>query len=131
VRRHIPVEEWKWFGSPGHFIGGPDCGFHLCTLIGDFVVSTVGEYIPQSDRGKKPKHFEQIGIQRTYETMVFRATGTTCEGELCGGCGLPDIIPSDLDFEGYNDAGSATRGHAALCIKWASPKLALASVDSE
>ena len=39
----------KWFGSPGHFICSFDCRFHLCTQVGDYLVSTVGELFFDSD----------------------------------------------------------------------------------
>ena len=42
----IEEKEWKWYGNAGHFIGSNSCRFHLCTEIGDFLVSTVGDYFP-------------------------------------------------------------------------------------
>ena len=42
----IPVSDWIWFGTPGHFICANYCRFHLCTRVGDYLVSTVGEYVP-------------------------------------------------------------------------------------
>lgn len=102
--------------------------------------ATVGQYLPDSStreilaecRGitlegigdyrraswMKQAGFEQIGSGRTFETMVFRA-GERCTVEDCG-CGLPALDPpSELDSDAYNDAGSATRGHYAMCEKWA------------
>lgn len=140
--RTIPSAEWKWFGDAGHLIVGHDCRFHLCTLIGDYLVSTVGKYLP--DEGVREMEAEwkgvrlegkgdarraqymreigysEIGASRTYETMVFRA-GKPCDAPECG-CGLPAIDGQELDFDGYNDAGSATRGHMAMCQKWADPR---------
>jgi hypothetical protein len=136
----IPECEWRWFGSAGHLIVAAWCRFHLCTQIGDVLVSTVGEYFPEDQvreinaisrgvtlegRGDERRAdyirkigFEEIGYGRIYETMVFRTTGDVCHESGCG-CGLPTIIPSELDFEGYNTAGAATLGHMALCRKWA------------
>jgi hypothetical protein len=133
-------DAWRWFGSAAHFICGSDCRFHMATLIGEYVVSTVGEYLPDSEvreilaqsrgvalegRGDyrradwmKKVGFEEIGYQRKYETMVFKWTGAVCEAEGCL-CGLPSVDPSELDMEGYNTAGDAARGHLALCEKWA------------
>lgn len=130
---------WKWFGSAGHFICSRDCRFHLTTLIGRHLISTVGELLPDSavreiyarTRGivlegmgdarladwMKKCGFEDVGYQRKYETMVFRVSGKRCKAPECG-CGLPDIIPSELDFAGYNTAGAATAGHMRLCRKW-------------
>ena len=137
--RAVPVEAWEWFGLPGHFIAASHCRFHLCTLIGEHLVSTVGEYLPDSavreisaksrgitleGRGDAREAdfldklgYEDIGYGRKYETMVFRTTGERCTSSDCG-CGLPKIIPHELDFCGYNRAGDAARGHQKMCEKW-------------
>jgi hypothetical protein len=136
----VPQGEWQWFGKPAHLIVGNDCRFHLATLVGEYMVSTVGEYIPDEPvreilaesrglalegRGEYRRAswmqlngFEEIGYGRTYETMVFRVTGKVCEREDCG-CGLPSIDPTELDSDGYNVAGAAQAGHYAMCAKWA------------
>ena len=138
----IPERDWKWFGHAAHFICGHWCRFHLATQIGDYLVSTVGEYWPerpsrevhaqvydpnwlaanQHRKGDDFDHaymkrfgYETIGFDRKYETMIFRA-GKVCDAKDCG-CGLPEIASSELAFDGYNDAGSAARGHFALCEK--------------
>jgi hypothetical protein len=133
----IDESQWEWYGNAMHFICGQSCRFHMGTKIGSFIISTVGEYLPDSQvrdilamSRNKPlvgngdareadwmnKHgYEDIGLDRKYETMVFKASGKTCE---CG-CFLPQIIPSELDFEGYNDPKSATAGHRAMCQQWA------------
>lgn len=109
----IPRNQWKWFGYAGHFIGGQDCRFHLCTQIGDVLISTVGAYFPPSqDTGPVP-----IGADRTYETFVFRA-GAPCDTDGCG-CGQPTIDGREIDSEGYNDGAAATAGHLAMCDRWA------------
>lgn len=120
--------DWKWFGNAGHFICGQWCRFHLTTQVGTYLVSTVGEYVHPhhgagSEQGeaewlKKNWPGEDIGYGRKYETMVFRA-GNPCDSPRCGGCGLPQIDGAELDCNGYNNAGDATRGHMALCEKWA------------
>jgi len=137
---------WRWFGHAGHLIVGEWCRFHLTTHVGDYLVSTVGEYWPE--RSVREIHaevqdaawlrknqvlkgdafdaaymkrfgFATIGSDRVYETMVFRAGKKRCDDPKCK-CGLP--IPTDwgeLDFAGYNNAGTATKGHRKLCRKWA------------
>jgi len=60
--------------------------------------------------------YETVGCDRTYETMVFKA-GKPCTAKGCK-CGLPAIDGSELDFEGYNDAGAATLGHRKMVAKW-------------
>lgn len=137
----IPETEWIWYGMPGHFICAQDCRFHLCTQVGRVLVSTVGAYEPQEgareilaqSRGQvlegkgdarryswfKQNGWEEIGHKRTFETMVFARDGLKRCGTPECGCGVPSIIPSELDMEGYTDAGAATSGHLVLCQKWA------------
>lgn len=135
----IPKSEWKWFGTPGHLIVAQYCRFHLCTQVGKYLVSTVGEYVPpdgvreilaksrgivlegrgdarESDWVRKVG-YEEIGCGRTYETMVFEAGGP-CERPGCD-CGLPEISGSETDFRGYSVRGDATTGHYEMCEKWA------------
>lgn len=124
----VDKSKWEWFGFAGHFICGRWCRFHLTTKVGDYLVSTIGQFVhPVRSGGRenteaewlsKNPNGEQIGHGRTYETMVFRIGGK-CQQEGCD-CGLP--TPSDwtdLDMDGYNDPGAATRGHMAMCEKWA------------
>lgn len=135
----IPTDQWRWFGNAGHFICAQWCRFHLCTQVGDYLVSTVGEHVPDegvreivaqsrgvdlTGRGDARLHdfmqkvgFCEIGYGRTYETMVFRA-GAPCAAPGCG-CGLPAIDGEEQDMRGYTDAGAATAGHMALCMAWA------------
>ena len=141
-QQSVPVGEWKWFGNAAHLIVGSDCRFHLATEIGDFVVSTVGEYFPDAEvreimaRSRnvtlvgmgdarradymRKIGYEEIGFGRKYETMVFRVVGH-CDAEGCG-CGLPRIDGSELDYEGANDAKTATENHNKLCHEWATKK---------
>jgi hypothetical protein len=103
----VPHSEWRWFGDAGHFICGAWCRFHLATQIGDVLVSTVGRYFPTSKPEVAiPKDGEEIGWGRRYETMAFKVTGKLCD---CG-CGIPTIIPSEIEFDGYNNA----KAHDAL-----------------
>lgn len=135
----IPRDQWQWFGKPAHFICSHDCRFHMATKVGPWVVSTVGEYLPDSQvrdilakargivlSGKGDERlaswmeqagYEEIGSERTYETMVFVA-GPPC-GDGCG-CGVPTLrSASERDFRGYQNAHDATAGHYELCEKWA------------
>ena len=134
----------KWFGHAAHLIVGNDCRFHLATQVGKYLVSTVGEWWPE--RAVREIHasvyapiwlaenhhlqgdkfdaaymkrfgFEEIGVGRKYETMVFRA-GKPCSAKGCN-CGLPETDGHELDFAGYNDARSATAGHMKMVRKWA------------
>ena len=137
----IPQSDWRWYGKAAHFILGSLCRFHLATLIGEYMVSTVGEYVPDApvreiladSRGivlegrgdaRVASWMEQNGYEklgggdRTYETMVFRVTGSICTAEGCN-CGLPEIDPVELAADGYTLAGDAQAGHYAMCEKWA------------
>lgn len=140
-----PRSEWRWFGIAAHFICSQDCRFHMATQVGPWLVSTVGQLWPGRPVREiyaehrdavwfaKNKHllgdafdhaymrrfgYEEIGCNRLFETMVFRA-GAPCSAEGCE-CGMPSLgDASGLDMASYNDAGSATRGHMAMCEKWA------------
>ena len=120
-----PHDQWEWYGNAGHFICGRWCRFHLCTKIGPFVVSTVGEYVhPMRSKGSEMTESlwladnqwgEEIGSGRKFETMVFRHDGASCQ---CG-CGLPNHDGHDLDSRGYNTPADARAGHMAMCEKYA------------
>ena len=57
--------------------------------------------------------YEQIGCGRKYETQVFKAIKRK---EKC--CPYTAKSFESLDFDGYNTAGDATKGHYRLCKKW-------------
>jgi hypothetical protein len=103
---------WIWFGYAGHFVGGKRCVFHLSTwLPNGWLVSTVGHYLPRSGDGETP---EEIGIGRTFETMVFK-----CRGTAEPGVDAPIDDWSAVETKGYNDSSDAERGHYAVCAEWA------------
>lgn len=102
----------QYFGNAGHFIGSESCRFHLTTLVGDYIISTVGDYHPLGAEDQEP---HDIGLSRKFETMVFHA-GPICE---CG-CGMPTHNGRDLDFAGYNTRNHANEGHEAMCAKYES-----------
>ncbi len=119
-------QDWEWYGNPGHFLCSRWCRFHLTTKVGPWLVSTVGEYVHPRHSGSEPKEAEwlkdnwpgeDIGYNRKYETMVFRA-GEPCMAEGCG-CGLPQIDGTECSSAGYNDAKAAKEGHMRLCQEYA------------
>lgn len=113
----VPVTEWKWLGYAAHLIVGSRCQFHLATVVGDYVVSTVGEYLPYDAKDKRD--FDEVGAGRLYETMVFRTTGQVCHDPECN-CGGPVIEDwMELEANGYNLRGDATEGHMEMCRRWA------------
>lgn len=97
--------KWQWFGRAGHFIAADRCFFHLHTHVagGKYCVSTVGEYFPKGFAQTEP---EQIGLDRLFETMVFKVDK---KGQTNG---------NNLDFQGYNTLESAQEGHVRFCEKW-------------
>lgn len=109
--RRIPESKWKWYGYSGHFIGGSQCAYHLATRIGKFLVSTVGDYRPRSEGGKKV----QIGAgdDAFYETYVFACDGEEDTGDPI----IPDF--TEIDGERYAESIDAERGHYRYCEKYA------------
>lgn len=150
----IPATEWKWFGDPGHHIIGEDCRFHLCTQVGEFLISTVGNYLPDEGvreiiartegvtlRGMGDSRradflcklgYQEVGAGRKFETYVFRVSGEACAEEECGRCGMPIIKEwSELRARGYNIVGDATRGHMEMLHELAdtAPELGLLRIE--
>ena len=64
--------------------------------------------------------WEDIGFNRTYETMVFKVKGST--PEQCLACPWVIKVSEDVESLSYNDAADAYKGHRALCRKWAAKK---------
>lgn len=107
----IPESEWVWYGFPGHFILGARCQYHLCTRIGEVLVSTVGRLVEDPERA--PHQISELGPGRYYETFVFRVDGENEHGD-------PNVLSWDaIDTEGYMASLEAEQGHRAMCEKWA------------
>lgn len=104
----VPESEWVWCGYAGHLIAAQNCRFHLCTRVGDFRISTVGDYHPAGSPPNGPA--EEIGLHRFYETYVFCVVGDG-EGEVADW--------SEVDSEAYQTAEEADAGHMAVCRKYA------------
>lgn len=127
--------KWVWMPHPGHFICARWCQFVLNTYVGKYIISTVGEYVPDYEvreifaksRGKilegrgddrtadymKKIGYEDIGLDRKYETMVFHAKKSK---NKC--CPYEMRNASNVDFDSYNSADDATIGHYEMCDKW-------------
>lgn len=101
-----PAGEWKWYGLAGHFIGAASCRFHMATEIGDYLVSSVGDYYPRD-----AEEAQDIGYGRKFETFVFKTNGTRCD---CG-CGMPGLHLCELLSEAANTAEHANRNHIEVC----------------
>lgn len=133
----ISAADWIWMPHPAHFICARDCRFFLATRVGPYVVSTVGEMIPDApvreiyaqSRGidlvgrgderladyMRKIGYEEIGCGRKYETLVFRAKAAD-EKNSC--CPWRIDVSSELDGRGYNEPHDAYQGHLELCRKW-------------
>lgn len=111
----IPQERWKWFGYPGHFIGSSSCQFRMCTQVGGYLISTVGDYRPRGEDGKR----QTIGAgpDAFFETYVFKA-GKKCAAKECG-CGMPENGGGEIDGIRSATAGEATKTHRKMCAKYA------------
>lgn len=131
-------ENWVWMPHAGHLIVARDCRFHLNTYVGGYLVSTVGEYLPDSQvreilatsRGValegmgdareadfiRKLGYERIGCDRTYETMVFTAKRANGKDRPC--CPYEAAKYDSVDFQAYNEPEAAFAGHMKLCAKW-------------
>ena len=105
------MKDWKWYGNAGHFCGSSECHFHMCTEVGGYLVSTVGEYQPYP---KQPKQTIGAGSKDFYETYVFKRTDERC---ACG-CGLPEISLAEIEGIRWETPKDANEGHLAMCKKY-------------
>jgi hypothetical protein len=109
--------KWKWYGYSGHFIPGNECRFHLTTVVGSYLVSTVGQFPDPFDKDK----FGRMGYgPEEFETYVFPFSGEHCTLADCGACGQPE--PSSwTEIAGIRSmtAGEATKNHMEMCEKYA------------
>lgn len=116
--KSIPESSWRWFGVSGHLCVAHDCLYHLATEIKGFLISTVGNYRPRVGRdcrreGLRP--MEEIGVDRFYETMVFKTVNGRCD---CG-CGLPKIDLNHVEMIPAASPSKADRNHLKACRRYA------------
>lgn len=114
----IPANKWIWCGYAGHFVAASSCLMHLHTRVGDYRISTVGDYRPdmvydRATKGLRDRISEdgsdEIGVNRKYETFVFRVQGEGLHGE-------GEVAEwSEIWSEGYNEPVDAERGHMEMC----------------
>jgi hypothetical protein len=102
-----------------HFIGSESCHFGITDVVGDFIISTTGDYRPMSPIEGYDGRQHEIGYGRFYETMVFRDSGERCEDASCKCGGIPMARSfRELDFDGYKTQDEARRGHAAMVARY-------------
>ena len=114
------ITEWKWFGVAAHLCVSERCLFHMATDVGDYLVSTVGEFYPNMnippERGLGK--MEDVGCDRKYGTCVFKKLDGSCK---CG-CELPNREGSECEGVGANDAKTAQDNHMEMCHKYCNAK---------
>lgn len=114
----VPIHLWKWKGLAGHFICASKCAFKLCTVIGEFVVSSVGAMYVE----RNGKHvLETIGYARHYETQVFfKLNDDTIDLDL--GIAFMDglYIGDDKLNSDFTWDAKAEKMHMDMCLKVAS-----------
>jgi hypothetical protein len=107
----IPLEFWEWYGHGAHFYGSDQCSFRMTTRVGEYLISTVGDWYPQGIKGDRiPVHTLSKSF---FETMVFPA-GERME---CGCTDTARLQPEETVH--YLTAREAQQGHLATCRKWA------------
>lgn len=115
----IPMEEWRWYGMPGHFIASTRCCFHMTTDIGAVRVSTVGCYHLTGDEPSyETRHPIGAGADSLYETYVFAIDpNAPARNEL----GTQSDLLEGLEIEGERWAteAEAEAGHMRYCHRWA------------
>jgi hypothetical protein len=135
-------ESWVFMPHPAHLCVADRCKFYLATYVNGYIVSTVGEYIPDRDILKitrrqdkelmalngdafermyaKKYRCEDIGCDRKYETGVWIAKPMEYDKECAPEdmCCKWKITGDQLDFGAYNSPLPAYEGHMAMCEKW-------------
>lgn len=109
----VPPAQWKWCGYAGHFIAADSCRFRMCTQVGDWLISSVGDML--DSKGKRQRI--GAGEDAYFETCVFKA-GPICSVRGCG-CGQPTIDGHELDSRRCGTGGEAQALHMAFCEKYA------------
>jgi hypothetical protein len=111
------------------------------TYVGGYIISTVGEYVPDSqvrmihrqvhgwpmdlkgddeeaDFLRRTKGGEDIGCGRKFETMVFKAKLFKIKKGSKTCCPYRQVSGGSVDCVGYNRPEEAFEGHMKLCEKW-------------
>lgn len=112
---HVSRTDWEWFGYPGHFIAADSCMFRLCTKVGGYIISTVGD---MQFNGKR--RTIGAGERSFFETYVFKA-GPRCQIPECN-CGQPTLAnASEIDGERCATGAEAQALHLKYCEKYSKP----------
>ena len=109
----IPQSEWTWHGHAAHLSVRGRCRHHLTTVVGKYVISTLGDYVPDPRNAPDVRETIGSGNDDYYETMVWTLAGYCVEG-CC-----PQIGNDLDDTKRYATALLANIGHLAMCLKYA------------
>lgn len=106
-------KSWRWCGHAHHFIDANHCQFHLATWVGNYLVSTVGDWWPHpgDERhalGPEPDLF--------FETMVFPASLGHDSDYSCHGYAVDSW--AEVDVWRYQTTEAANEGHLRACLTW-------------
>jgi len=99
-------------GCAGHFIGGRSCHWHRHTQVGNYRVSSVGDYYPNEKR-------ETLGASADsfFETYVFKTTDALAKGN--DGCGCREVAEwCEIDGSRWATAGEAQAGHESFVSRY-------------
>lgn len=99
-----------------HLIIADSCRFRLDTYVNGYIISTKGEYIPKISDGEFKSQFQEVGYDRLYETMVFKAMKRKGKENQC--CPWEIADHGELMMRPYNDAVSAFKGHYDICEEY-------------
>lgn len=102
----IKKQDWIWHGHAGHYICSDRCLYHLTTEIGNYMVSTVGDFYLELDGTRKQQN---VGNDR-YETMVF-----TISGRCDCGCNFPTQNGQQLQTFHSHTPLEAHNNHLLAC----------------
>lgn len=110
----ISESEWSWFGYPQHFIGAANCRFRMATMVGRWLISTVGDYHPHQNNLLEPPTTLGCDKDGLFETYVFPCDGV----DGCGCC--PRITElSEVFGQRCATATEAQRQHIEICKLYA------------
>lgn len=108
-----PIE----LGCAGHLIVASRCRWKRHTQVGDYRVSSIGNYFPDHKGGERECIGGPIERPMFFETLVFETTGEPDEGN--DGCGCRAIKSwSEIDGERYETTGEAQAGHERYVKKY-------------
>lgn len=106
-------DKWTWYGHAGHLCAAYNCRFHLCTKVGGYLVSTVGDYFERGIRNTVGAYKDSF-----FETFVFNVLpGSSCSDLACL-CGLPNVDWVNIEGVRCATAGEASKTHMRMCKKY-------------